>query len=63
MIFKYIVAGLMVCGPCSHYAIKHGHVTKPYDTAFVFAEINADEVYWKKSCSGGWTKFKVKANK
>ena len=28
-------------------AIKQGHVYLPYDARFVFAEINADRVYWE----------------
>ncbi|KAL3280569.1 hypothetical protein HHI36_003803 [Cryptolaemus montrouzieri] len=34
-------------GPASVTAIKHGDVLKPYDNAFVFAEVNADKVYWR----------------
>ncbi|KPM06831.1 transglutaminase-like protein [Sarcoptes scabiei] len=33
-------------GPTSVEAIKFGEVTKPYDGFFVYAEVNADEVYW-----------------
>ncbi|KAK9887423.1 hypothetical protein WA026_022358 [Henosepilachna vigintioctopunctata] len=33
-------------GPASVGAVKHGDVLKPYDNAFVFAEVNADKVYW-----------------
>jgi len=35
------------CGPGSLAAIKQGDVKKPYDTTFIFAEVNADKVYWK----------------
>ncbi|XP_044752197.1 annulin [Coccinella septempunctata] len=34
-------------GPASVGAIKHGDVLKPYDNGFVFAEVNADKVYWR----------------
>ena len=35
------------CGPGSLAAIKQGDVKKPYDAMFIFAEVNADKVYWK----------------
>lgn len=38
--------GLFCCGPASVKAIKEGDVHLPYDTPFVFAEVNADEVIW-----------------
>lgn len=28
-------------------AVKRGEVKKAYDTAFQFAEVNADKVYWR----------------
>ncbi|XP_045470939.1 annulin [Harmonia axyridis] len=34
-------------GPASVSALKHGDVLKPYDNGFVFAEVNADKVYWR----------------
>lgn len=37
------------CGPTSVKAIKKGEVQKPYDSAFVFAEVNADKVFWRYS--------------
>ncbi|XP_057636748.1 protein-glutamine gamma-glutamyltransferase Z [Chionomys nivalis] len=39
-------SGLFCCGPASVKAIKEGDVHLPYDTPFVFAEVNADEVIW-----------------
>ena len=27
-------------------AIKNGEVYLPYDTSFIFAEVNGDQVYW-----------------
>lgn len=39
-------AGLFCCGPASVKAIKEGDVHLPYDTPFVYAEVNADEVIW-----------------
>ena len=35
------------CGPASVAAVKRGEVKKPFDTAFQFAEVNADKVYWR----------------
>lgn len=32
------------CGPASVVAIKKGEIKKPYDNAFVYAEVNADKV-------------------
>lgn len=38
--------GIYRVGPTSVEAIKYGEVTRPYDGFFVYAEVNADEVYW-----------------
>ncbi|XP_058804914.1 annulin isoform X2 [Phymastichus coffea] len=35
------------CGPASVAAIKRGEVHRPYDISFVFAEVNADKVFWR----------------
>ncbi|XP_054282567.1 annulin-like [Macrosteles quadrilineatus] len=37
------------CGPASVKGVKRGEVLKPYDSAFVYAEVNADKVYWRYS--------------
>ncbi|KAB0798564.1 hypothetical protein PPYR_09557 [Photinus pyralis] len=34
-------------GPSSVVAVKLGEVKRPYDTGFLFAEVNADKVYWR----------------
>uniref|UniRef100_A0A8C4M1H8 protein-glutamine gamma-glutamyltransferase n=2 Tax=Equus asinus TaxID=9793 RepID=A0A8C4M1H8_EQUAS len=39
-------SGLFCCGPASVKAIKEGEVQLAYDTPFVYAEVNADEVIW-----------------
>ncbi|XP_076321349.1 annulin-like isoform X1 [Tachypleus tridentatus] len=39
--------GAFRCGPTSVVAIKRGEVHKPYDTSFLFSEVNADKVYWR----------------
>ncbi|XP_064598835.1 hemocyte protein-glutamine gamma-glutamyltransferase-like [Liolophura sinensis] len=49
--------GVYRCGPASVKAIREGDVHLPYDTAFLFAEVNADRIdyamgedkTWKKS--------------
>lgn len=32
------------CGPSAVAAVKEGEVLRPYDTSFLFAEVNADKV-------------------
>ncbi|NXV22080.1 TGM4 glutamyltransferase, partial [Cepphus grylle] len=38
--------GVFQCGPCPLKAVRDGDVYLPYDSKFVFAEVNADKVYW-----------------
>lgn len=35
------------CGPASVAAVKNGEVLRPYDNGFLFAEVNADKVFWR----------------
>ena len=35
------------CGPAAVAAVKRGEVLRPYDANFVYAEVNADKVFWK----------------
>ncbi|XP_034826391.1 annulin-like isoform X2 [Maniola hyperantus] len=35
------------CGPASLRAVRDGDIQKPYDTTYVFAQVNADKVLWK----------------
>lgn len=42
-----MILGVYCCGPASLEAIKRGEVHMPYDTPFVFAEVNADKVNWE----------------
>ena len=37
----------MRCGPASVRAIKEGHVFLPYDTPFIYGEVNGDVCNWK----------------
>ncbi|KFB35768.1 hypothetical protein ZHAS_00002672 [Anopheles sinensis] len=39
--------GMYRCGPASVLAVKLGEVLKPYDNNFLFAEVNADKVFWR----------------
>ncbi|GIY15398.1 annulin [Caerostris extrusa] len=39
--------GMYRCGPASVAAIKRGEVKRAFDTTFLFAEVNADKVYWR----------------
>ena len=38
--------GEFCCGPCPVAAIKEGNLVVKYDAPFVFAEVNADIIYW-----------------
>ncbi|XP_078360115.1 protein-glutamine gamma-glutamyltransferase K-like isoform X2 [Oculina patagonica] len=51
--------GLFQCGPASVNAIKNGEVYLNYDTDFIFAEVNADRVYWDVAFSGELKAFYV----
>ncbi|XP_076469989.1 hemocyte protein-glutamine gamma-glutamyltransferase-like, partial [Babylonia areolata] len=51
--------GVYCCGPCPVAAIKEGEVTLPYDGPFIFAEVNADKVYWNQQDDGSWKKGRV----
>ena len=43
--------------------MKKGEVYLPYDTAFVFAEVNGDRVYWDvKKADGSMTATNVDKN-
>ncbi|RZF45384.1 hypothetical protein LSTR_LSTR002827 [Laodelphax striatellus] len=34
-------------GPTSVTAVKNAEILRPYDTAFVFSEVNADKIFWR----------------
>jgi len=44
--------GVFRCGPASVKAVKQGEVYLPYDTNFVFAEVNGDRVFWEVEENG-----------
>ncbi|NXX74476.1 TGM4 glutamyltransferase, partial [Urocolius indicus] len=53
--------GVFRCGPCPLRAIQEGDVYVPFDSKFVYAEVNADEVYWLVKKVNGKDKYiKVK---
>ncbi|MCL4137814.1 UNVERIFIED_CONTAM: hypothetical protein GTU68_050949, partial [Idotea baltica] len=39
--------GQFRCGPTSLTSVKRGQIQSPYDAPFVFAEVNADTLFWK----------------
>lgn len=38
--------GIFRCGPSPLNAVRQGDVYLPFDSKFVYAEVNADRVYW-----------------
>ena len=46
------IIGVFRCGPCPVKAVKEGNVYLPYDTKFVFGEVNGDRVYWEVNKNG-----------
>lgn len=40
------------CGPASVVAVKRAEVLKPYDNSFLYAEVNADKVFWRYAGPG-----------
>lgn len=50
-------AGTFQCGPCPLKAVKEGDVYLPYDSKFVYAEVNADKVYWRVKEENGRNKY------
>ncbi|XP_005510703.2 protein-glutamine gamma-glutamyltransferase 4 [Columba livia] len=49
--------GSFQCGPCPVKAVKEGDVYLPFDGKFVYAEVNADKVYWIVKKVNGKNKF------
>lgn len=50
---------IFTCGPCPLAAVKKGMCNVPYDTGFVFSEVNADKVYWTVHPGGVFEKTNV----
>ncbi|KFO09773.1 Protein-glutamine gamma-glutamyltransferase 4, partial [Balearica regulorum gibbericeps] len=53
--------GVFQCGPCPLKAIREGDVYLPFDSKFVYAEVNADKVYWVVKKVNGKDKY-IKIN-
>ncbi|NXE78224.1 TGM4 glutamyltransferase, partial [Cochlearius cochlearius] len=53
--------GIFQCGPCPLKAIQGGDVYLPFDSKFVYAEVNADKVYWVVKKVNGENKY-IKIN-
>lgn len=51
--------GEFCCGPCPVMAIKEGNLGVKYDAPFVFAEVNADIIYWVVKQDGQRQKIRV----
>ncbi|NXJ84084.1 TGM4 glutamyltransferase, partial [Trogon melanurus] len=49
--------GIFRCGPCPLKAVREGDVYLPFDSKFVYAEVNADEVYWLVKKVNGKDKY------
>ncbi|KAG7455046.1 hypothetical protein MATL_G00252350 [Megalops atlanticus] len=49
--------GTFRCGPASLAAIRRGLVYHKYDTAFVFAEVNSDKIYWQRNLDGTFSQI------
>ena len=49
-------AGVFCCGPAPVRAIKEGDLQLKYDIPFIFAEVNADVVYWVVRSDGSQKK-------
>ena len=45
----YLCHQIYTCGPSPVDAIKQGDTNVPYDTGFIFSEVNADYVMWEGS--------------
>ncbi|POI34266.1 hypothetical protein CIB84_001982 [Bambusicola thoracicus] len=52
-----LTTGIFQCGPCPLKAVKEGDVYLPYDSKFVYAEVNADKVYWRVKEENGRKKY------
>ncbi|NXE19498.1 TGM4 glutamyltransferase, partial [Ardeotis kori] len=49
--------GVFRCGPSPVKAVREGDVYLPFDSKFVYAEVNADKVYWLVKKVNGKDKF------
>ncbi|KAL8165520.1 UNVERIFIED_CONTAM: hypothetical protein K2H54_046738, partial [Gekko kuhli] len=49
--------GIFQCGPCPVNGIRKGEVYLPHDSKFVFAEVNADRIFWLVKDVDGESKY------
>ncbi|KAI0217047.1 Protein-glutamine gamma-glutamyltransferase K [Lamellibrachia satsuma] len=49
---QQLSAGLMRCGPAPLSAVKEGQAYIPYDSGFVFAEVNGEKIHWLVKSDG-----------
>lgn len=49
--------GTYRCGPASLAAVRNGHVYLKHDSAFLFAEVNSDKIYWQRKVDGTFAKI------
>uniref|UniRef100_A0A673BDV7 Protein-glutamine gamma-glutamyltransferase K n=1 Tax=Sphaeramia orbicularis TaxID=375764 RepID=A0A673BDV7_9TELE len=49
--------GTFCCGPASLMAIRNGQVYLKHDSAFVFAEVNSDKIYWQRNTDGTFSQI------
>ncbi|KAK5614196.1 hypothetical protein CRENBAI_007854 [Crenichthys baileyi] len=54
--------GTFCCGPASLAAVRNGQVYLKHDSAFVFAEVNSDKIYWQKSKDGTFSQVYSEKN-
>ncbi|XP_045194819.2 hemocyte protein-glutamine gamma-glutamyltransferase-like [Mercenaria mercenaria] len=47
------------CGPAPLTAVLNGKCDMNYDTAFIYAEVNADRVHWSKQDDGNWQMINI----
>nr|XP_032816216.1 protein-glutamine gamma-glutamyltransferase 4-like [Petromyzon marinus] len=55
-------AGVFRCGPAPVMAVKKGDIDLKYDTAFVFAEVNSDRVFWRRRAGGERERISVETD-
>lgn len=54
--------GTFRCGPASLTGIRSGQVYLKHDSAFVFAEVNSDKIYWQKNKDGTFSQIYSEKN-
>lgn len=52
--YIFVNTGEFRCGPAPLTAILNGKCDVTYDTAFIYAEVNADRAHWGRKDDGSW---------